>query len=78
MPTFPLPHFDRAARDAEHTQLLARIILDTPNPVHLPTPTLYVDPADARLLRGIPAVGGRGSLGGHINGTRPDTVDYDR
>ena len=32
----------------------------------------YHDPADAQLLRGIPAVGGRGSIGGHIAGTRPD------
>jgi hypothetical protein len=34
------------------------------------------DPADARLLRGIPAVGGRGSMGGAITGTRPDTLSW--
>jgi hypothetical protein len=34
------------------------------------------DPADARLLRGIPAVGGRGSMGGAITGTRPDTMSW--
>jgi hypothetical protein len=36
------------------------------------------DPADARLLRGIPAVGGRGSMGGAITGTRPDTMSFER
>lgn len=35
------------------------------------------DPADARQLRGIPAVGGRGTLGGHINGTRPDLIRFE-
>lgn len=39
--------------------------------------TLHTDPADARQLRGIPAIGGRGSMGGHIPGTRPDHHDYD-
>ena len=34
------------------------------------------DPADARLLRGIPTVGGRGSMGGAITGTRPDTLSW--
>lgn len=34
------------------------------------------DPADARLLRGIPAVGGRGSMGGAIQGSRPDTLSW--
>jgi len=34
------------------------------------------DPADARLLRGIPAVGGRGSMGGAITGTRPDPMSW--
>lgn len=28
-------------------------------------------PGDLRALRGIPAIGGRGSLGGAIPGTRP-------
>lgn len=27
---------------------------------------------DRAALRGLPAIGGRGSLGGHIRGTRPD------
>lgn len=29
-------------------------------------------PGDPAALRGIPAVGGRGSVGGAIRGTRPD------
>lgn len=34
------------------------------------------NPADAALLRGIPAVGGRGALGGAIGGSRPDTLGW--
>jgi hypothetical protein len=34
--------------------------------------TYLLDPEGAQALRGIPAVGGRGTLGGHIAGTRPD------
>jgi hypothetical protein len=36
------------------------------------------DPVDGVRLRGIPAIGGRGSIGGAIPGTRPDRVDFDR
>ncbi len=36
----------------------------------------YTDPADARQLRGIPAIGGRGSMGGAIIGSRPDTLGW--
>jgi hypothetical protein len=31
----------------------------------------YVDPADAIMLRGLPAISPRGGVGGAIRGTRP-------
>ncbi len=42
---------------------------------HEPAAT-YQDPADARQLRGIPAIGGRGSMGGAIIGSRPDALGW--
>jgi hypothetical protein len=34
-------------------------------------------PGDPWTLRGIPAVGGRGSIGGAIQGTRPDQIPFE-
>lgn len=36
-----------------------------------PRPEALTKPGDPRKLRGIPAIGGRGSLGGAMMGTRP-------
>jgi len=56
------------AREVERT--VARAVFEAGAEAP-PTPTNSL-PLDARRLRGIPVVGGRGSMGGHIDGTRPD------
>jgi hypothetical protein len=65
-----LPRFDRFAQEAEDAKKLARILLETgePLPVRVSKSAL---PGDAHALRGLPAVGVRGGLGGAIAGTRP-------
>lgn len=61
-------------RDLEHQARVDQAIRDATG-ADTQTTTLPADPADARQLRGIPAIGGRGTLGGHIPGTRPDHLD---
>lgn len=63
-------HVDKAIRDAidttHHQQQLAEANM---------RPTHYLT-TDSMALRGIPAIGGRGSVGGAISGTRPDTLGW--
>ncbi len=61
----------QAARDLEHQAHVDQAIRDSVGTTST-ADIHYHDPADAQHLRGIPAIGGRGSLGGHIPGTRPD------
>jgi hypothetical protein len=64
-------HVDKAIREAlnttHHTEQLAEANM---------RPTHYMT-TDSQALRGIPAIGGRGSVGGAIQGTRPDTLAWD-
>jgi hypothetical protein len=62
---------DKAIREARNT--LDRADNDAILSMRLPTHYLTTD---SRALRGIPAVGGRGSVGGAIGGTRPDTLAW--
>ena len=50
------------------TQQLAEIVLETGGDLPVNPRAL---PGDPQRLRGIPAIGGRGSVGGAIAGTRP-------
>ena len=67
-----LPRFLQAQDDARSAQALAPILIETGRPIPRQSTTTS-DPGDALLLRGIPAVGGRGGVGGAISGTRPGT-----
>lgn len=66
-----LPRFDRRQQEAEDARKLARILLETG--AALPTPATSSSSAagDPHKLRGLPAVGVRGGLGGAIAGTKP-------
>ncbi|HVM68870.1 MAG TPA: hypothetical protein VM204_03430 [Gaiellaceae bacterium] len=65
-----LPRFDRLAQEAADAKKLARILLETGSPLPVSASKSSL-PGDARALRGLPAVGVRGGLGGAIAGTRP-------
>jgi hypothetical protein len=54
---------------AEQARLLGREII-ADDTAELPRPSSL--PGDPKRLRGIPAIGGRGSIGGAINGTQPE------
>lgn len=68
----PLQH----QRDLEHSATVNAAVRNSTADMHVETSYTW-NPADAALLRGIPAVGGRGSFGGAITGTRPDRIKYD-
>jgi hypothetical protein len=60
-----------AELDARNARLLLELSREAPDGVPMrPKPGSL--PGDLQALRGLPAVGGRGSLGGAIRGTRPD------
>lgn len=61
---------------AEINRHVARTVLSDPSQDHPLRPGAI--PGDARALRGIPAVGVKGGLGGAILGTRPDRTPLDR
>ncbi len=64
-------------RDLDHAATVnSAVRASTGSDLELTYTPQYVDPADARQLRGIPAVGGRGSMGGAIIGSRPDTLGW--
>ncbi len=66
-------------RDLDHAATVNTAVrASTGSDLELTYTPQYVDPADARQLRGIPAVGGRGSMGGAITGSRPDTLSWDK
>lgn len=65
-----LPRFDRERQDAEDAQKLKKILIETGEPLPSPS-TSSRAPGDPHALRGLPAVGVRGGLGGAIAGTRP-------
>lgn len=67
----PLNH----QRNIQHAANVNQAVRSSNNTMHIDT-TYTWNPADAALLRGIPAVGSRGSLGGAITGTRPDTLGW--
>ena len=56
------PEVEKALREAADEELV------TANP--------YAAAGDPQRLRGLPAIGGRGSIGGAIAGTRPDTLSW--
>lgn len=66
-----LPRFDRREQDAEDARKLARILLETGASLPAPPTSTARAPGDPHKLRGLPAVGVRGGLGGAIAGTRP-------
>lgn len=66
-----LPRFDRARQDAEDAHKLARIMIETGEPLPIPDSSQAFIPGDPEALRGLPAVGVRGGFGGAIAGTRP-------
>jgi hypothetical protein len=58
---------DESVRNAK---LLAQLALESGTvPMHANDPRR--PPGDPQALRGLPVVGGRGSIGGAIRGTRP-------
>jgi hypothetical protein len=69
-----------AELDARNAKLLLEMAREAPTPLERPRPGSL--PGDPQALRGLPAVGGRGSLGGAIRGTRPegciDRLDHQR
>jgi hypothetical protein len=63
----------RAELDREHAAIVARALRENPGRTLDDAKTATAKlPGDPWALRGIPAVGGHGSVGGHIAGTRPD------
>jgi hypothetical protein len=56
--------------DARNAKLLLEMARESPMPLERPKPGSQ--PRDPQALRGLPAVGGRGSIGGAIRGTRPE------
>lgn len=67
----------RHQRDITHANAVAKAIREADDQDRTITPiTPGPDATDARRLRGIPAVGGRGAIGGAIAGTRPDTLAF--
>lgn len=68
-----IPHsrYRRAELDAHHARMLARIALETGEPI-TPTPPAGSPAGDERQLRGIPCIA-RG-VGGTSPGTRPDRI----
>ena len=67
--------FRRRQEETELLRTVARIVVETGAEAPRPNPRALA--GDPRRLRGIPAVGGRGSFGGHIAGTRPDRRTLD-
>jgi hypothetical protein len=59
-----------AELDARNAKLLLAMARESPRPLERPKPGSL--PRDPQALRGLPAVGGRGSIGGAIRGTRPE------
>lgn len=54
----------------QHARTLARIAIETGSTITTMTATAKL-PGDPWAIRGIPAIGGRGSIGGAIRGSRP-------
>jgi hypothetical protein len=68
------------ARDDQHHQAVDKAIREAINETTRAQELSLANmrlPGDPWTLRGIPAVGGRGSIGGAIQGTRPDTLAWD-
>jgi hypothetical protein len=65
-----LPRFRQAQLNARAAEKLKPILIEAERPLPKPKP-IASEPGDAHKLRGIPAVGVRGGLGGAIAGTRP-------
>lgn len=68
-----------AARDLEHQHRVDKAIRDAIDTTHQQQQLAEANmrlPGDPWALRGIPAVGGRGSVGGAISGSRPDTLAW--
>jgi hypothetical protein len=69
-----------AARDLEHQAHVDKAIRDAIDTTHQQQQLAEANmrlPGDPWALRGIPAVGGRGSVGGAISGTRPDAIPFE-
>ncbi len=63
-------------RDLQHAATVNAAVRSSVGTVDVDD-TYTWNPADAQLLRGIPAVGGRGAIGGAITGTRPDHIPFE-
>lgn len=61
--------FRKRAMETEMLRKVAAIVLEVG--AEAPRANSTALPGDQRRLRGIPVLGGRGSLGGAIAGTRP-------
>jgi hypothetical protein len=64
-----LARFERTRLEIEHAKILAKALQENPD-ARMPAETGRL-PGDAQALPGIPAIGGRGSIGGAIRGTVP-------
>jgi hypothetical protein len=72
---------NRAVQGFRMQQQQARLVAELAREVDQPMPSPQASlPGDPQRLRGLPAVGGRGSIGGHIRGTSPhiDAFGQDR
>ena len=66
----------RRQRDLDHARAV-QVALESQGGSVAATPlTPGTLPGDPWALRGIPAVGGTGTIGGHITGTRPDRLTF--
>jgi hypothetical protein len=73
-----LPRFHRIELDHQEQPLSPEVekALRESAEVELVTANPYAAAGDPQRLRGLPSVGGRGSLGGAIAGTRPDRLSW--